>query len=98
MKLQFVGPLGMVLLGSFPFNARARAGAAAAWDSVGRILEAPGVETGGYHRYNLPRRDITLKVGDVTVAPALALGAWAGFSGQPAAATTMGGLGLTPAR
>jgi len=97
MKLQFVGPLGMVLLGSFPFNAQAQAGTAAAWDSVGRILEAPGVETGGYHRYNLPRRDITLKVGDVTVAPALALGAWAGFSGEPANATMMGDLVLTAA-
>jgi hypothetical protein len=65
------------------------------WDSVGRILKTPAVETGGYHRYNLPRRDVALRVGDVAVAPALALGAWAGFSGEPTDATMMGDLVLT---
>jgi hypothetical protein len=45
--------------------------------------------------YNLPRRDITLKVSDVTVAPALALGAWAGFGGAPEDAVMMGDLVLT---
>ncbi len=39
------------------------------WDSVATILQAAGTATGGYHRYNLPRRDITLRIGDVTVAP-----------------------------
>ena len=97
MNLQLLGPLSLVLLGSIPVNAQAQASPAAAWDSVARILKAPGVETGGYHRYNFPRRDITLKVGDVTVAPALALGAWAGFSGEPADATMMGDLVLTAA-
>ncbi|HKW39829.1 MAG TPA: DUF1259 domain-containing protein [Gemmatimonadales bacterium] len=67
----------------------------ASWDSVGRILGAPDVYAAGYHRYNLPRRDLTLRVGDVTVAPALALGAWAGFSGMPEDATTMGDLVVT---
>ena len=66
-----------------------------AWDSVGSILQAPGMLTGGYHRYNLPRRDITLRVGDVTVSPSLALGAWAGFSGTPTDAMMMGDLVLT---
>jgi len=66
----------------------------AAWDSVGRILGAPDGFTGGYHRYNLPRRDLSLRVGDVTVAPQLALGAWAGFSGTPDDATMMGDLVL----
>lgn len=75
----------------------AQASAAAAWDSVGSILQTPGTLTGGYHRYNLPRRDITLHLGDVTVAPSLALGAWAGFSGAPAAAMAMGDLVLTAA-
>ncbi|MBI2536309.1 MAG: DUF1259 domain-containing protein [Gemmatimonadetes bacterium] len=78
-----------------PLTAQAQVGPIATWDSVGRILQAPAVETGGYHRYNFPRRDITLKVGDVTVAPALALGAWAGFSGELADATMMGDLVVT---
>src|SRR5205085_286035 len=47
----------------------------AAWDSVARILQTPLSATGGYYRYNLPRRAVTLRIGDVTVSPSLALGA-----------------------
>lgn len=64
----------------------------APWDSVARILRAPGTLTGNYYRYNMPRRDLTVRVGDVTVAPALALGSWAGLSGAAADATLMGDL------
>ena len=67
----------------------------AAWDSVGTILKSPGTFSSGYYRYNLPRRDITLHLGDVTVSPALALGAWAGISGTPSGAMVMGDLVLT---
>jgi len=67
----------------------------APWDSVGRILQTSGSATGGYYRYTWPRRDVTLRIGDVTVSPALALGAWAGFSGDAANATVMGDLVLT---
>ncbi|MBI4421772.1 MAG: DUF1259 domain-containing protein, partial [Gemmatimonadetes bacterium] len=67
----------------------------APWDSVGRILPTSGAATGGYYRYGWPRRDLTLRIGDVTVSPALALGAWAGFAGDPADATMMGDLVLT---
>src|SRR6267378_348172 len=67
----------------------------APWDSVGRILQTSGSATGGYYRYTWPRRDLTLRIGDVTVAPAHALGAWAGFSGDGADATMMGDLVLT---
>ena len=62
------------------------------WADVARILQSPEVPTGGYHRYNFPRRDVTLKLGDVTVSPMLALGGWAGFSGEPASAMMMGDL------
>lgn len=65
------------------------------WDSVARILRAPGTMTGNYYRYALPRRDLTLRVGDVTVAPELALGAWVGFSGPGSDATMMGDLVVT---
>ncbi len=70
-------------------------GTAAPWDSVGIVLQTPDVFGGGYHRYNLPRRDLAVRVGDVTVAPELALGAWAGLSGEPDDATMMGDLVLT---
>lgn len=65
------------------------------WDSVGRILKAPGTAMSGYYRYNMPRRDLSVRVGDVTVAPGLALGAWAGFSGPANDATMMGDLVVT---
>ena len=82
---------------ALPLSARAQAPLGAAWDSVSTVLETQGMLTSGYHRYNLPRRDITLRVGDVTVSPALALGAWAGFGGAPADAMMMGDLVLTTA-
>src|SRR6185436_3054993 len=44
----------------------------APWDSVGKILRTSGTLTGGYYRYGWPRRDIMLRIGTVTVAPALA--------------------------
>lgn len=76
------------------YGARAQA-SSAAWDSVAGILQTPGLNSGGYRRFNLPRRDLTLQIGDVTVAPGLALGAWAGFSGEPSDATAMGDLIVT---
>lgn len=87
----------MLLTAASPCTSGAQSSMGAPWDSVGNILQAPGTLTGGYYRYNLPRRDITLHMGDVTVSPSLALGAWAGFSGTPAAAMIMGDLVLTNA-
>lgn len=71
--------------------------AGAAWDSVAAVLQTKDVFAGGYHRFNLPRRDLTLHLGNVTVATELALGAWAGFSGDPDDAMLMGDLVLTSA-
>lgn len=62
------------------------------WDSVAAILRTPTTVTDGYRRYNLPRRDITLRIGDLTVSPSLGLGTWAGFGGTPEDATMMGDL------
>ena len=89
--------LSFLLVAFRPLPIRAQAPLGAVWDSVGTILRAPGVSTGGYVRYNLPRRDITVRIGDVTVSPALALGSWAGFSGDPLDATVMGDLVLMAA-
>jgi len=83
------------MLGASNAVASAQTPLGAPWDSVGRILQTSGAATGGYYRYTWPRRDITLRIGDVTVSPALALGAWAGFSGDAASASVMGDLVLT---
>src|SRR5262245_27649465 len=64
------------------------------WDSVGTILKSPPTAASGYTRYNFPRRDIPLKLGDVSVAPGLALGSWAGFAGNADSAIAMGDLVL----
>lgn len=67
----------------------------APWDSVGRVLQTSGVLTGGYYRYNFPRRDLTVRIGEVAVAPGLALGSWAGFDGPTGNTVIMGDLVLT---
>ncbi|HEY2824102.1 MAG TPA: DUF1259 domain-containing protein [Gemmatimonadales bacterium] len=74
----------------------AQAGAGQPWDSIGKVLGAAPQSTGGYYRYNFPRRDITLHVGDVTVAPQLALGTYVGISGSADDATAMGDLVVLP--
>ena len=89
--------LALLLTAASPCASSAQSTLGAAWDSVGSILQAPGALTGGYYRYNVPRRDITLRMGDVTVSPSLALGAWAGFGGTPTGAMMMGDLVLTNA-
>jgi len=87
--------LTVLILGAAKAAASAQTPLGAPWDSVGRILQTSGSATGGYYRYTWPRRDLTLRIGDVTVSPALALGAWAGFSGDAVDATSMGDLVLT---
>ncbi len=86
--------VGTAILAAEPARAQQQS-LGAPWDSAGRILRASGMLTGNYHRYNMPRRDLSVRVGDVTVAPALALGSWAGFSGTAADATLMGDLVVT---
>jgi hypothetical protein len=88
-------PALAILLLSAPPPAGAQARLGMPWDSVAALLRAPGAAGGGYYRYSLPRRDLTLEIGDVTVSPALALGSWAGFSGTARHATVMGDLVLT---
>src|SRR5919106_1215608 len=71
------------------------------WSTVGRILQAPGAEAGGAvgegRRYAFPRADLTVRVGDVTVATALAFGSWAGFGAAGADTMVMGDLVVTTA-
>ena len=51
----------------------------------------------GYVRYGLPRSDLHVTIGDLTVPVPLALGAWAGFSGTGDSSLVMGDLVLTAA-
>src|ERR1043166_7563001 len=86
----------LILLPWAPRPAAAQADTAT-WNAVGRVLQSQPAAAAGYVRYNFPRRDIALKVGDVAVSPALALGAWAGFAGSADSAVTMGDLVVLPA-
>jgi hypothetical protein len=71
--------------------------AQSAWDSVATILKTPAVDANGYTRFNLPRADLTVRVGDVIVATPLAAGAWVGFGGTAEDAMMMGDLVLVAA-
>lgn len=66
------------------------------WDSVAAILKAPPAPITAYHRFGFPRTDLTVKVGDVTVATGLALGGWVGFSGPADDAAVIGDLVVRP--
>jgi hypothetical protein len=76
-----------------------RAGLTAAdsvdWTPVDRAMGRPGAaQPGGVHKFSLPRGDLTVRAGGVTVAPALALGSWVGFKPAGAGAVAMGDLVL----
>lgn len=86
--------LTLLILAGVP--APAQAPRAAVWDSVGAILQTPPVAAGGYQRFNLPRRDLALKVGELAVSPSLGLGAWVGFVGSGPDTTMMGDLVVLP--
>jgi hypothetical protein len=50
------------------------------WGAVERALGRKGAaQPGGVMRFSFPRGDLQVKVGDVAVRPALALGSWAAF-------------------
>lgn len=67
--------------------------AADPWQSVDAALGQSGkVMAGDVHRYGWPRRDLDVRVGNVRVQPALALGSWAAFTSD----MVMGDLVLRP--
>jgi hypothetical protein len=63
---------------------------------IGKVLQTAPTPSPGYTRFNFPRRDMTLKVGDVTLSPAMASGAWLGFAGTGEHMDVMGDLVLLP--
>jgi hypothetical protein len=67
------------------------------WKQVDDVFGAAGKDLpGGVHRFGWPRRDLRVKIGDVPVAPALALGSWGAFArtGHGDEAMAMGDLVL----
>lgn len=67
----------------------------AAWQEVATILQTRPADGGGYVRYNLPRADLQVRIGDVMITAPLALTGWAGFAGSPDSSTVMGDLVVT---
>ncbi|HXI32686.1 MAG TPA: DUF1259 domain-containing protein [Gemmatimonadales bacterium] len=67
------------------------------WDLVARTFARATPATGDVYRVTFPRSDLAVKVGDVTLQPALALTSWAAFAGATDAADVMGDLVLTEA-
>ncbi len=75
----------------------AAAAAEPGWDAVDKVFGSTGKALpGGVWRWGWPRTDLHVRIGEVTVEPALALGAWAGFlrTGTGVKAMMMGDLVL----
>lgn len=67
------------------------------WSKVDAILGAAGKDLpGGVHRFGWPRRDLHVRMGEVAVEPALALGSWGAFmkTGEDGTSMVMGDLVL----
>jgi hypothetical protein len=92
------GVAGLAVAGGFAaLPLRAEEPHDAAWKQVDDIFGAAGKDLpGGVHRFGWPRRDLRVKVGDVPVEPALALGSWGAFArtGHGDQAMAMGDLVL----
>jgi hypothetical protein len=43
------------------------------WRETATILQSPPVDTGGYVRFNFPRKGLTVRLGDVAIPAAFAL-------------------------
>jgi hypothetical protein len=79
-------------------SAACAAGAQAApdWNAVGQALGKTGtVMAQGVYRVGLPRTDLVVKLGDITLRPTFALGSWTAFMPMGDNAMVMGDLVLT---
>jgi hypothetical protein len=66
------------------------------WTQVESALGRKGaLQPGNVYKFALPRTDLKVKVGDVSVKPALALGGWLAFSGTGEECIVMGDLVVT---
>lgn len=70
---------------------------ATGWEAVDAVFGAHGKGLpGGVEKYGWPRSDLVVRIGEVTLQPALALGSWAGFlrTGMGSDSMAMGDLVL----
>jgi len=66
------------------------------WALVDSVMgRTAAVQAGDVHRYGMPRSDLKVMVGNVTLRPAFALGSWIAFAAAPDGAIAMGDLVLT---
>src|SRR5690349_5980780 len=89
--------LGSVALTNIPCAlAQNAAPPAANWSGVEQIIGRKGTASpGGVERFGFPRSDLSVHLDNVSLKPALALGGWAAFKGNPnGQATVMGDLVL----
>ena len=80
LTLVFVGVLNA------PANAGCQNAATPAtnWSGVEQVIGRKGtVAPGGVIRFGFPRSDLSVQLDDVRIKPALALGGWAAFKGNP---------------
>ncbi|HEX7937992.1 MAG TPA: DUF1259 domain-containing protein [Gemmatimonadaceae bacterium] len=76
-------------------DANAPAPQQAEWQAVETAIGRPGVsQPGGVYRFNFPRTDLRVMIGDVQLKPALALGGWVAFNSSGANAVAVGDLVL----
>jgi hypothetical protein len=70
--------------------------AAPDWNEVEQVLGRPSTEQpDGVHRFAFPRTDLKVRVGEIQIEPALALGSWVGFAPIADHVMAMGDLVLT---
>ncbi|HEV3459901.1 MAG TPA: DUF1259 domain-containing protein [Thermoanaerobaculia bacterium] len=95
MRLHTVAPaVAIALAAALPASAQP---ADPLWTKVDAVFGAAGKDLpGGVHRFGWPRRDLHVRIGEVAVEPALALGSWGAFikAGADGAAMAMGDLVL----
>lgn len=65
------------------------------WKAVEQALGKPGsAQPGDVYKFGLPRTDLMVQVGTVTIKPTLALGSWLAFKPMPVHTMLMGDLVL----
>jgi len=94
LRLPAAWRLGLTLL-LWTQPLRAQQPRTESWQETAAILQSPPVDAGGYTRFNFPRKDLTVRMGDVTIPAAFALTSWVGFDGSPDSASAMGDLVVT---
>lgn len=97
-NIWWISALALVGAANVPSSARCQNAptAAANWSGVEQVLGRKGtLNPGGVVKFGFPRNDLSVQLDNVTIKPALALGGWAAFKGDPnGRAMVMGDLVL----